>query len=231
MSSDVTIISLGGSMIFPTDKPDVEFLKRFREIISRHVEEGKRFLIITGGGKVCRKYQETISELINATDEDKDWIGIQATQMNGHFIRYVFKGLSAPRLYLDPADIAVWPEGFPIVIGAGWKPGCSSDHDAVLMAEALGSKKIINLSNVDYAYDKDPKKFPEAKRLDRVTWTEYRSYIPDKWTPGMSAPFDPTASKHAQELGIEVAIIGGSNFASLENCLDGREFEGSHIVG
>jgi len=231
MSSDVVIISLGGSIIFPDDRPDVEFLETFRQLILKHVDAGKKFILITGGGKICRRYQHAISELIDATDEDKDWIGIQATQMNAQFVRYVFKGFSAPRLYLDPADIAVWPEGFPIVIGAGWKPGCSSDHDAVLMAEATGAKNIINLSNVDFAYDKDPKKFDDAKLLDRVTWDEYRSYIPTEWSPGLSAPFDPIASEHAQRLGIEVALIGGRNIQALDDCLHGKEFEGSHIVG
>jgi uridylate kinase len=33
----------------------------------------------------------------------------------------------------------------------------STDFDAVMLAKNFGAKKVINLSNIDYAYDKDHK--------------------------------------------------------------------------
>ena len=47
------IISLGGSLIVP-EEIDIAFLEGFKEIILREVQAGKRFVIITGGGKICR---------------------------------------------------------------------------------------------------------------------------------------------------------------------------------
>ena len=69
----------------------------------------------------------------------------------------------------------------PIILGEV-KPGFSTDLDAVLIAKQLNSKKIINLSNIDYAYDKDPNKFIDAKKIESITWKEYRELIPSEGT-------------------------------------------------
>jgi uridylate kinase len=90
-------------------------------------------------------------------------------------------------------------------------------------------KKIINLSNIDYVYDKDPKKFPGAKKVEKFSWAEFRKLVGDKWNPGLNAPFDPIASKIAQESGMEVAIMNGRNLKNLKNYLEGKKFKGTTI--
>ena len=47
--SETIIISVGGSLICP-EQINVGFLKEFKEIIIRHIRQGKRFILITGGG-------------------------------------------------------------------------------------------------------------------------------------------------------------------------------------
>ena len=48
------VISLGGSLIIP-DQIDAEFLKSFVATINEYVKNGYHFVIITGGGKLCRR--------------------------------------------------------------------------------------------------------------------------------------------------------------------------------
>ena len=117
------------------------------------------------------------------------------------------------------------------MIGAGWKPGHSTDFDAILMAESSGAKRIINLSNIDYVYDKDPRRFPDARKIERVTWKEFRALLPEPaaWVPGLNAPFDPVAAKRASELSLEIAIMNGNNLEHLKNYLEGKEFMGTVI--
>jgi len=116
-----------------------------------------------------------------------------------------------------------------ILVGAGWKPGFSSDYDAVLMAEKFGAKSLINLSNIEYVYTQDPKVNPDAKKIEKISWKDFREIVGNKWDPGMSAPFDPIASKKAQELKLSVAIMNGKNLINLGNYLEGKKFIGSLI--
>ena len=90
-------------------------------------------------------------------------------------------------------------------------------------------KKIINLSNIDYVYDKDPRKYPDAVRIEKISWADFRTLLPSEWDPGLSSPFDPIAAKEAEYLGIEVAIMNGKNIENLKNYLDGQEFLGTVI--
>ena len=85
------------------------------------------------------------------------------------------------------------------------------------------------MSNIDRAYDKDPKKFPDAKPYNNIKWDDFRKIVGDEWSPGMNAPFDPIASKKAQELGVKVVILNGSNFENLKNYFEGKKFVGTTI--
>ncbi|MBP9711723.1 MAG: UMP kinase [Candidatus Pacebacteria bacterium] len=223
---EIIIISLGGSLIIPQEI-DVDFLKSFKEMILRYVEQGKRFVIITGGGKVCRKYQDAGRKVRDLTSDDLDWLGIHTTRLNAEFVKILFGDVAEEAVIIDPT----LPVNFnkSVVFGGGWKPGWSTDYVAVVLGSQLGAKKIINLSNIDYAYDKDPNKFSDAQKIEKISWLEYEKLIPREWNPGLSTPFDPIASRLAQADNMEVVILNGKNIRNLEKCIDGGDFIGTHI--
>ena len=223
---DTIIISLGGSLIFP-EEIDSSFLKNFREIIIKYAKQGKKFIIITGGGKICRKYQKAAGEIRDLEEDDLDWLGIHATRLNAHLIRTIFRDTAHPKVVKNPTVKEEFKES--ILIAAGWKPGCSTDYDAVLLAKTYNIKKIVNLTNIDYVYDKDPKKFPDAKKIEKISWVDFRKIVGDEWDPGLNMPFDPIASKESQKLGLEVGIMKGSNLENFEDYIQGKEFKGTII--
>ena len=98
-----------------------------------------------------------------------------------------------------------------------------------IIAKNLGARRLVNLSNIDYVYDKDPKKYPDAKKFERIAWPDFRSLIPPEWDPGLSSPFDPVAAKEAETLGLEVAIINGAHLEEFSNYLDNKPFVGTVI--
>ena len=221
------VIALGGSMVVPDDI-DTVFLKRFREHIKKQViEEGKQFFLIIGGGKVCRRYQVALVDMVGDSEDLCNWIGIYTTRLNAQFVRLSFGDLAHSEIVLDPTDKGIASIEAPVIVGAGFNPGRSTDYNAIEIAKTIGAKQVVNFSNVDHVYDKDPKKYPDAKALEELSWEEYRKLIPEKFTPGLSSPFDPVASKNAQEAGIEVGIVDGSDLANLENYLEGKPFEGT----
>ena len=116
-----------------------------------------------------------------------------------------------------------------VLVGGGWKPGNSSDLAAIHAAKSVGAKKVINLSNIDYAYDKDPKKFPDAVKIEQSSWEDFMKILPMEWSAGLNAPFDPIAAREAQALGLEVAIMNGKNIENLKHYLDGDAFIGTVI--
>ena len=204
---EYVVVSVGGSLIVPDDI-DSEFLAKFRDLILRKVNEGLSFYIITGGGRLSRNYQEAAEAVRgDLSREDLDWLGIHSTRLNAHLLRTLFTEQAQARIVKNPTRSV--SANSSVIIGAGWKPGWSTDYCAVQAAKKLGAHKMVNLSNIDYVYTKDPRKFPDAQKIEKIGWTEFRSLIPSEWDPGLSAPFDPVAAREADALKLEVAIMNG----------------------
>lgn len=222
---ETVIISLGGSLIIPSDI-DVSFLREFKELIVRFIRK-KKFIIICGGGKTARIYQRAAAELAKLTADDLDWLGIHATRINAHLLRTIFRKYAYPRVIRNPEDKIKLNK--PVLIAAGYKPGCSTDYDATLLAKNFGVKILLNLTNTDYVYDKDPGKYKDAKPLKQMSWKEYRKIAGNKWDPGLNLPFDPVAAREAENLKLKVIIMNGKNIKNLNNFLSGKNFKGTVI--
>lgn len=219
------ILSLGGSLIVP-DSIDGVFLKRFRELILEKLS-GFQFVIFAGGGKVCRRYQDAGKEIMPITNRNLDWIGIYASRLNAQLLRSIFAEHAPEEIIIDPS-VKMETET-PLVFGGGWKPGWSTDFCAVQYAVANGYSRVVNLSNIQYVYDKDPKQFPDAVPIKDISWANFRKLVGDEWKPGLNAPFDPIASKLAQEHNIEVVIADGTNIENVRAILEEQLFTGTLI--
>jgi uridylate kinase len=221
------IVSVGGSLIVP-DGIDTAFLEDFRSRVLGAVGQGFTFYIVTGGGKTARNYIKAAHSVRGDLDsEDLDWLGIHATRMNAHLMRTLFREQAYRRVVKNPSRDIDADE--PVIVGAGWRPGFSTDYCAVAAAKMIGARKLVNLSDIDFVYDKNPKLYPDAKPLERVSWKDFRGIIPAEWDPGLSSPFDPVAAKEAESLGLEVVVINGAKLDNFSNYLAGMSFTGSVI--
>ena len=228
---DTFVLSLGGSLVVPPTGIDIEFLKAFNTFIRDQISSKKRrFFIVVGGGAITRQYQAAAQSVRNHDIEniELDWLGIHATRLNAQMVRTIFQDIADPRVIKHYEIILKIDK--PIAIAAGWKPGWSTDFCAVTLCEDYGIKSAINMTNVDQVYDKDPRKFPDAKPMVKTTWEEYRRLAGDKWTPGMNLPFDPIASRLADENGVTVKILNGKNLENLAKALDNEQFIGTTIA-
>ena len=221
-------MSVGGSLIVP-DAIDTTFLKNLKTFIESEIQNDYRFIIIAGGGRTARRYQDAVTAVTNLPSEDLDWIGIHATRLNGHLLRTIFRDSAHPVMITNPDEILDVPSTTPLVIAAGYRPGASTDLRAIQIAERVGAKKVINLSNTDYVYTDNPKTNPDAEKIESISWAEFRKLIPEDWDPGLSSPFDPVAAKAAEQLQIEVANINGTNLDALRNYMRGDNFVGTRI--
>lgn len=224
-----TVISVGGSIVVP-DGVDVAFVTAFVAALRRRLERDAdaRLALVIGGGSTARSYQRAARAVApDADSETLDDIGIAATRVNAQVIRAAFGGLCEDPIFTDPRTVR--SISGRVVVGGGWKPGFSTDNVAVHLAESLGARVVINLSNIRQIYTADPKLNSSARPLDEVTWAEFMSINGDEWTPGKNTPFDPVATRRAAETGMTVITADGRDIANLEALLDGGAFVGTTI--
>lgn len=225
----VSIISLGGSIVAP-ESPDIPFIQRFSALIREYLSEDdeRRIILIVGGGGPARTYQQAYRDISKEShSEEQDWIGIMATRLNAQLIRAVFADLCPDPVITDPT--AIKRMSGRVLVAAGWKPGFSTDTDAVYLAEQFGADKVINLSNVAKVYTDDPRTNPDAVPLDTISWRDFQKMIGEEWIPGRNVPFDPVATKKAAKLGLTVVCAAGRDIENLGHLLRGEQFEGTLI--
>ena len=225
----VTVISLGGSIVAP-DGVDVGFLKDFVSLIRGFIEadSNRRFIFVVGGGGPARHWQNAYREAAaSIKDEEADWIGIMATRLNAQLVKAVMGEWCNQDVVTNPAEVD--PLTGRVLVAAGWKPGFSTDYDAVLLAERFRADAVINLSNIEKVYTADPKVDSSAKPIDKISWADFRAIVGDEWVPGKNVPFDPIASRHAEKIGLKVICAAGKNLENLKKILGGGDYVGTTI--
>ena len=226
---NVKVISLGGSIIAP-DKVDSSFLQGFRRVILDYLnaDTERKIILVTGGGGPARTWQQAYRDVVDESDSDaQDWIGVAATRLNGFLIKGIFGPLCPNDVVINPT-IAVDFKG-RVLVAAGWKPGFSSDFDAVLLAEKFGGGTVINLSNIAKVYSADPKLDPAAVPFDTMNHAQLQELVGHDWVPGKNVPFDPIATKKATELNLKIIIAAGKDLNNLKSLLEEEPFEGTLI--
>jgi uridylate kinase len=229
MTPNVTVISLGGSLIAPKGL-DVPFLKDFARLVERHLagDSNRKLIIVCGGGSLARDYQAALRDVKPAaTAEDQDWVGIAATRVNGELVRRILRPWCAENLVTDPTAPSVFTGR--VMVAAGWKPGFSTDNDAVVLAQRFGAALVINLSNIAMVYSADPRTNPDARPRERLTWKEMLGIVGGEWTPGKNTPFDATAARAAAASRIPVIFAEGRNLPNLLDILTGKPYVGTTI--
>lgn len=223
------VLSVGGSIVAP-DRPDEAFLRHFVGLCTAYVRSNDecRLVLVVGGGSPARVWQEAYNRVCDkANKEAADWIGIMATRLNAQMVKACFADVCADDVVTDPtADVKFTGK---VLVASGWRPGFSTDNDAVLLAQKFGAQTVVNLSNIDKVYTADPRVSANARPLDYISWKDFRRMIGDKWEPGKNAPFDPVASQKAEELNLHVIFAAGRDMDNIRAILEDRDFVGTRI--
>ncbi|MFX0115085.1 MAG: UMP kinase [Candidatus Hodarchaeota archaeon] len=199
------VISLGGSVINP-GTIDKAFLEGFTHLLEEMVENGHKFVVVCGGGAVSRQYIAALPEELS--EGQKDMIGIEPTWLNARLIAVYFRNLCSQVIPRQFDQLIGQLERYPIAICGGYLPALKTDEDAAIIADYFGAKSLINVTNVDGVYDKDPTKVPDAKKFDKLTYKEFIDlFWGERIGAGANAPFTLIATKIAERAKIPIVVL------------------------
>ncbi|MFA5754186.1 MAG: UMP kinase [Patescibacteria group bacterium] len=221
------VVSVGGSLVVKKEGIQAAWLKEFRRFILKETAKGNRFYLVVGGGWTARQYIQSARDITRVNPADCDWVGISASRLNAQLVRALFGKSAHSEVIIDPTKKI--KSRNKIVVAAGYRPGWSTDYVSVLIAKTHHADRVINLSNIDYAYDQDPRLFKDAHPLTNVSWPAFQKIVGHTWRPGLNVPFDPIASRTAAASRLEVVIMNGAKLNNLRCYLEGRKFIGTII--
>ncbi len=220
------VISLGGSII-SSNGLNLKFMSEFVETIKK-MEDKCRFGIVVGGGMLARTYISALREY-HVNDNILDEIGINATRMNALALSS-FLPDSNSKIPTTVNDAAELSRNYPFIIMGGTEPGHTTDTVATLLAERIGATKLINATSVDGVYSDDPKKDPNAKKFDRMSYDEAISLALEKSIgAGPNVFMDLTALNIAKRSKIHIYVTSGLDLAEYENIILNGKTKGTLI--
>ena len=155
------------------------YAKQIKEIVDLGVEVS----IVIGGGNIFRGISGAAQGVDRVTG---DHMGMLATVINSLALQNSIEKLGVPTRVQTAIEMPKVAEPFikrraqrhlekgrVVIFGAGTgNPYFTTDTAAALRAIEMETDVVIKATKVDGIYDKDPEKYPDAKKYETVTYNE-----------------------------------------------------------
>lgn len=223
------VVSIGGSVLL-TGEGDREYLDRLAALLRRLGTE-RPLVVTTGGGRTAREYIH-LGRALGLTEVELDEVGIEVTRLHARLLA-ARVGPPAPAHppTTVPAVVEQLRTGSPVILG-GTEPGHTTDGVAALVAVRIRAARVVNATDVDGVYDRDPRTHPDARRIERLSWPEFREMVhaATSGEAGQNFLFDRLGADALARARIPLWVVPGRDLENLEAAIDGRPCRGS-IVG
>lgn len=224
------VLKLGGSLLYD-DSGQVMTgrMREYAKVVQALIGKGHEFVIVVGGGKPARVSISAAREL-GASEAQCDWIGIKMARHNAELLCAALDDAAFPKIVETLDELEVAFQHGKVVLMGGLTPGQSTNAVAALAAESIGADILLNATNVDGVYDRDPKE-PGAKMLTKVDIKELRLILASSGTrAGEYKLFDPVAIRVVARSKIKAIIFNGNDPENLRRLVGKGEEIGSLVV-
>ncbi len=214
------VVKVSGKAITPK-RPDL--MKGYVSLFRKLAGEGYKLVVVVGGGDEAREFIEAGREL-GLTNALLDELGIRVARLKALTLAYaVGPELAAqrvPRSVDEAVELAAYKS---VVFVGGFQPGQSTNAVSLLVAEALGADLVVNACSVPAVYDKDPRKYPDAKPLKRISVAELSKVLSQEALPGRYELMDHMSMIIASRSRIAVRVVDAFDLRVVEEAIRGKD--------
>ena len=209
---------------------DVAFVDKVATAIANCASNGYEMAIVVGAGNIWRGRQGGEMDRTSA-----DRMGMLATVINAICLKEAIERAGKRAAVMTAVPMSPFAEpytaegavkhleaGEVVIFGAGLGiPFLSTDTTGAVRAAEIGADTILMAKNIDYIYTDDPRKNPDAKKLETVKATEVLAM-------NLKA-IDSTATAFSLSTGIPVRVFGLKDPSDIERAVRG-EVKGTIIT-
>ncbi len=209
---------------------DIEFVDKVAASVKQCADDGYQMAIVVGAGNIWRGRQGGEMDRTSA-----DRMGMLATVINAICIKEAIERAGRHAVVMTAVPMSPFTENYSaesavahleagdvVVFGAGLGiPFLSTDTTGAVRAAEIGADAILMAKNIDYIYTDDPKKNPNAKKLETVKATEVLAM-------NLKA-IDSTATAFCLSTGIPVHVFGLKDPSDIVKAVHG-EIRGTVIT-
>lgn len=204
---------------------DPKVVDELAEQIAEIVKGGVQLAVVVGGGNIFRGLSGAAEGMDRA---QADYIGMLATVMNALALQDAFerKGIfsrvqsaitmqEVSEPYIRRRAVRHLEKGRVVILAAGTgNPYFTTDTTAALRACELDADCLMKATKVDGVYDSDPKKNPDAKRFDRISYMDVLSQ-------GLNV-MDATATSLCMDNDVPMIVFDLTKKGNIKRALQGQ---------
>jgi len=215
------VLRVGGSVV--ASPPNPQLIQKYAEVFRNLRAEGYEAVVVVGGGAPARQYIQLAKE-IGLKEEEQDEVAISVSRLFAQLLALKLGGLEWKTIPTSLETVSEVLNEKGIVVMGGLKPGMTTDTVAALVASHVGAELIVKASDQDGVYTKDPKKYSDAKKIDRLSFDDLSQLMEqDKHKAGIHQIIDPEAIRILKKNRIKTIIVNGKKPENLLAALKGEK--------
>jgi uridylate kinase len=215
------VVRVGGSVV--ASPLNAQLIGNYVDLLKDLRKQGHEVVAVVGGGSLARGFIRVAAEL-GLEEARRDWAAIHVSRLLAQLFALCLgeAGCGSVPASVDEAE-ACLKRGKIVVVG-GLRPGMTTDSVAALIGERVQADLLVKGSNVDGIFTKDPKKFSDAEKLDKLKFEDLtRLFEADSHRAGINQIIDPEAVKILRRSRLKTVVVNGYDAENVSAAVKGKQ--------
>lgn len=201
------VLRIGGSVVASPVNP--ELISEYADMMKALRVRGHQVVVVVGGGALAREFIG-VARSLGLKQRAQDEIAISVSRIFAQLFLKRIGNAGCEDVLLNVEEAVRCAGKGKIAVMGGLKPGMTTDTVAALIAERINADLLIKGTDQEGICDKDPKKYSDAIKLDRLSFEDLsKVFAEDKHKAGIHQILDPEAVKVLKRKRIRVVVVNG----------------------
>jgi uridylate kinase len=215
------VIRIGGSVI--ASPPSSSLIRKYSTIIQNLAKKDDQLVVIVGGGTLAREFID-LAKKAGLSEPEQDETAISISRVIAKILAMHIGGLVWKTIPTSIEEALTILQKKGIVIMGGLRPGMTTDTVAAMIALEIDANLIVKATDQDGVYNKDPKKYQDAIKLDDLSFDELDMLLKEnKHKAGIHQIIDPEALNILKKSHIKTIIVNGFKPENIEAAINGEK--------
>jgi uridylate kinase len=184
-------------------------MDKYAQLVKQIKLQGHEIAVVLGGGNLAREFIH-IAKNLNLKPDAQDRIAISVSRLYAQLFTEKLENLGSGKVATTLDEAAEHFAQGKIVVMGGLKPGHTTDTVGVLVAERLNADLLVKGTDQDGVYTKDPRKFPDATKLDEITFDDLTQILEhNEHKVGIHQIIDPITIDVLKRNNLQLIVFNG----------------------
>lgn len=189
--------------------PNPEIMRRYADIVRELKDQGHEAAVVVGGGSLARDLINFARET-GLSEHEQDEVAISVSRIFAQILAMKIGGFRWKDVPTTIDEAVKMLKDRGVIIMGGVKPGMTTDTVAALLASEAEADLIVKATDQDGIYTKDPRKYPDAEKLDEIRFENLSHVlIENRHRAGIHQIIDPEAVRILTEKRVKTMVVNG----------------------